>query len=105
MKKRLLSILLLLCMVLTLLPTAVFATNGEGTAENPYQLSNKDDLKQFRDLVNSGSTGICAVLTNDIDLENENWTPIGNTTNNDGTDAYSGIFDGKGHTIWSERNG
>ena len=49
MKKRLPGILLLLCMVLTLLPTAVFAMNGDGTAENPYLLSNKDDLKQFRE--------------------------------------------------------
>ena len=95
MKKRLLSILLLLCMVLTLLPTAVFATNGDGTAENAYLLSNADDLKLFRDLVNSGNTGICAVLVNDIDLNHEEWTPIGP----DRDSAYTGTFDGQGHTI------
>lgn len=95
MKKRLLSTLLLLCMVLTLLPTAVFATNGDGTAENAYLLSNADDLKLFRDLVNSGNTGICAVLTDDIDLNHENWTPIGP----DRDSAYTGTFDGQGHTI------
>ena len=95
MKKRLLSTLLLLCMVLTLLPTAVFATNGDGTAENAYLLSNADDLKLFRDLVNSGNTGICAVLVNDIDLNHENWTPIGP----DRDSAYTGTFDGQGHTI------
>lgn len=95
MKKRLLSILLLLCMVLTLLPTAVFAMNGDGTAENAYLLSNADDLKLFRDLVNSGNTGICAVLTDDIDLNHENWTPIGP----DRDSAYTGTFDGQGHTI------
>lgn len=95
MKKRLLSTLLLLCMVLTLLPTAVFATNGDGTAENAYLLSNADDLKLFRDLVNSGNTGICAVLVNDIDLNHENWTPIGP----DRDSAYTGTFDGQGYTI------
>ena len=81
--------------------TAQWSTGltGEGTAEAPYQLSSKDDLKLFRDMVNSGEYGLCAVLTKNIDLNNENWTPIGNTTYNDGTGAYSGTFDGKGHTI------
>lgn len=81
--------------------TAQWSTGltGEGTAEDPYQLSSKDDLKLFRDMVNSGEYGLCAELTDDIDLSGENWTPIGNTTNNAGTDAYSGTFDGKGHTI------
>ena len=80
--------------------------DGLGTEKFPYQLGTKKELVLFGSIVN-GTAGdhitaqldACAVLMNDIDLENENWTPIGNTTNNNGTDAYSGIFDGKGHTI------
>ena len=83
--------------------TAQWSTGltGEGTAEAPYQLSSKDDLKLFRDMVNSGEYGLCAVLTADIDLNNEEWTPIGNASDYDydNTKAYSGIFDGGGHTI------
>ena len=49
-------------------------------------------------------TKICAVLTADIDLKNEEWTPIGigNGTENNGATIdfpYSGTFDGNGHTI------
>ena len=58
----------------------------------------------FRDIVNGtgGQTqnaGACAELTADIDLENEAWKPIGYASNYDETKAYSGTFDGKGHTI------
>lgn len=43
-------------------------------------------------------TKICAVLTANIDLNNEPWTPIGNyTTTNE--IFYEGTFDGGGHTI------
>lgn len=49
-------------------------------------------------------TKICAVLTANIDLKNEEWTPIGigNGTENNGATIdfpYSGTFDGNGHTI------
>ena len=68
---------------------------GDGTAANPYQIATADDLKAFRDKVNNGSTGACAVLTADITLDkSETWTPIGSTRN-----KYAGTFDGDGHTI------
>lgn len=42
-------------------------------------------------------------LTEDIDLNNQNWTPIGQTTGvmggNDERIAFKGTFDGKNHTI------
>ena len=77
---------------------------GSGTKDDPYQISTAAQLKRFRNIVNGtgGQTpnpGACAELTADIDLENEAWTPIGNTDKIDGTDAYSGTFNGKGHTI------
>ena len=83
--------------------------DGLGTAAYPYQIGTADQLKLFRDIVNgsNGQTqnrGACAVLTANIDLKNEEWTPIGigNGTENNGATIdfpYSGTFDGNGHTI------
>lgn len=73
---------------------------GSGTESDPYQISTADQLKRFRDIVNGagGQTpnrGAWAVLTADIDLNNEAWTPIGPDTGS----AYTGTFDGRGHTV------
>lgn len=73
---------------------------GSGTESAPYQISTADQLKLFRDIVNGagGQTpnrGAWAVLTADIDLNNEAWTPIGP----DRDSAYTGTFDGQGHTV------
>ena len=75
---------------------------GSGTETDPYQISTAAGLKWFRDKVNDAKTEeetkICAVLTANIDLNNEPWTPIGNyTTTNE--IFYEGTFDGGGHTI------
>ena len=73
---------------------------GSGTESDPYQISTAAQLKRFRDIVNgsNGQTpnrGACAVLTADIDLNNEPWTPIGPDTDS----AYTGAFDGQGYTV------
>lgn len=75
---------------------------GSGTETDPYQISTAAGLKWFRDKVNDAKTEeetkICAVLTANIDLKNEEWTPIANyTTTNE--IFYEGTFDGGGHTI------
>ena len=74
--------------------------DGLGTAAYPYQISTADQLKLFRDIVNGagGQTqnrGAYAVLTTNIDLNNEPWTPIGPSESG----SYTGTFDGGGHTI------
>ena len=75
---------------------------GSGTETDPYQISTADGLKWFRDKVNraktSDETKICVVLTANIDLNNEPWTPIGNYTEENKI-YYEGTFDGGGHTI------
>ena len=75
---------------------------GSGTETDPYQISTAAGLKWFRDKVNSAKTSdetkICAVLTEDIDLNNEPWTPIGNYTEVNKI-YYEGTFDGGGYTI------
>ena len=87
----------------------VFGTGhitGSGTEEAPYQIVTAEGLKAFRDIVN-GANGAaqnpaaCAVLTEDIDLNNEKWTPIAYSDHFDENTTlyYSGSFDGRGHTI------
>ena len=71
----------------------------DGTADAPYQIGTAEELAAFRDKVNGSDGGnayltACAVLTADIDLENQAWTPIGSESN-----QYTGTFDGGGHTI------
>lgn len=70
--------------------------SGSGTAASPYKLGTAAQLAWFADTVNSGSRSACAVLTADIDLNGQEWTPIANSGVNNG---YTGTFDGQGHII------
>ena len=76
--------------------TYVTELEGEGTVEKPYLIKNVHELKWFRDQVNSGRTysGKYIQLTDSVDLNNEEWTPIGTSSNN-----FQGIFDGNEKTI------
>ena len=80
-------------------PTATpYVLAGAGTEASPYQVSSAKDLKLARDMINADTDGTSDraayyELTADIDLENEVWTPIGVSK------AFTGSFDGKGHTI------
>ena len=91
-----------------------YQPTGDGTAANPYQISTAAELYWFAQQVNSGETGINAVLTADITINknvldavaNNNttnltqWTPICGKKiwPNDYT-KYTGTFDGQGHSI------
>ncbi len=77
--------------------TAQF-TWGDGSRDNPYRISNAEQLAYFRDRVNSGNSSICAYVVADIDLGNHEWTPIGLTKS-----GYNGIFDGGGWEIKNMR--
>lgn len=85
---------------------------GLGTEESPYLINNIDELKWFRDDVNAGNTydDKYIKLTADIDLNNENWTPIGDTKETtyesdksykptDDAKIFRGVFDGNGYKI------
>lgn len=96
-------VLLILAMTLGLLPGAAWAEGnelaGSGTAGDPYLLADAGDLKAFCDMVNkTGGNELCAKLTTDIDLKNEEWTPFNPASGKVG-EAYAGVFDGAGHTI------
>ena len=106
MKKRMLSLLLVLVMLLGLLPTAALAApaSGSGTEADPYLIATAQELVDFRDEVNGSAkkstSTLCAKLTANIDLGNEAWTPIGKMTNTySDYVAFGGVFDGDGHTI------
>jgi len=71
---------------------------GAGTAESPYLIEDVDDLKLLAQKVNGGEAyaGKHFKLTADIDLENEEWTPIGIF---DREAPFKGTFDGGRHQI------
>lgn len=112
MKKRLLSLLLIITMVVTMLPAipvyAQTAWDGSTKTEpiqtdDVYQISSGAELAWFADYVNTlgaadtGLVDVDAVLTDDIDLGNQPWTPIGLISYV--VDAYAGTFDGQNHTV------
>ena len=81
-------------------------TKGNGSVDNPYEISTAAELAWFRDYVNNESQYASATLTEDIDLsefchaadaatntEELSWDPIGNGR------MYCGMFDGNGKTI------
>ena len=121
MKKRIGSLLLILALCFTLLPTAVMAeesvaawdgsiatafAGGSGTGNDPYQIADGAQLAYLANSVNGGESyaDTYFVLTANIDLGNKDWTPIANSF----SDAllgganyriFAGNFDGKGYTI------
>ena len=83
--------------------TSTEEPSGNGTAADPYQIGNADQLMWFAAKVN-GSTkkstsNLCAKLTSDIDLTGKEWTPIGCYNSYSDCVYYGGTFDGAGHTV------
>lgn len=71
---------------------------GSGTEADAYQISNAADLTALQTQVNENGfsyTGKWFRLTNNIDLNNELWTPIGV----DALHSFGGSLDGGGKTI------
>lgn len=63
------------------------------------RISTEAELKRFAAMVNEGNNfaGKTVHLENDINLNNELWTPIG--VYNDSKTHFKGTFDGQNHTI------
>ena len=99
MKKRIGSLLLILALCFTLLPTAAFA------ADNKTSITTKDELLQFAKAVDNGEyddkTDAVVSLDADLDLTGVAWKPIGSVFDGDGNlqHYFSGKFYGNGHTI------
>ncbi|MBE6738285.1 MAG: hypothetical protein E7566_06510 [Ruminococcaceae bacterium] len=113
MKRRILSLLLALLMVLYLTLVSAFSAFAEEgpvlNADGYYEIRTYDDLCWYRDAVNNGNSDINGILINDIVVNNdvldangnlnsgnfEEWKGIGDIWNG----AFSGIFDGNGKTV------
>lgn len=69
---------------------------GDGTQDNPFQIETAAELAYFAKNVNAGNwyDGEYIVLKNDLDLNNQEWTPIGNARK-----PFKGNFDGNNHTV------
>lgn len=86
--------------------THYFSAMGKSlntTSEHNYrvtsgdtQISNSTQLNSFRQAVNNGDdySGSTVTLTRDVDLNNNEWAPIGNKDR-----SFNGIFDGASHCI------
>ena len=100
MKKKVLSLLLTLCLVMTFVPMAAFA-------EGPDKISitTVDELLKFATAVDNGEydgmADAVVSLDADLDLKDIAWKPIGSVFAADGTlqHYFSGKFYGNGHTI------
>ena len=117
MKKRIGSLLLILALCFTLLPTAAFAEGTsvdkwDGTADTSWYTDHKTDteyhfttaeqLAGLAQLVNDKTASVSfegktIYLDNDLDLSGIQWTPIGN--GNNFVRHFAGTFDGQHHKI------
>ena len=115
MKKKLLSLLLALCLVMALVPMTAFAEEtpsfggGTGTQEDPWLITSQADLIALAEFLNSGNAGTFDTenagvgnchgyyfkQTADIDLTGVSWEPIGYS----GSYYFAGNYDGGGHSI------
>ena len=120
MKKRIGSLLLILALCFTLLPTAAFAEgtsvdNWDGSADtswytsapdaSAYHISTAEQLAGLAQLVNAdpGTTNFAKktfYLDNDIDLSGHEWISIGTVLGGEYPEySFCGVFDGQGHVI------
>ena len=75
--------------------------DGSGTQTDPYQIGSGAELAWLADRVNNASSvaKLYVVLTDDIDLGNQLWTPIGKFGFSSSDRSFSGSFRGNGHTV------
>ena len=100
MKKKVISLLLTLCLVMTFVPMAAFAAGPD-----KISITTVDELLQFAKAVDNGEyddkTDAVVSLDADLDLTGVAWKPIGSVFDGDGNllHYFSGKFYGNGHTI------
>ncbi len=117
MKKRIGSLLLILALCFTLLPTVAFAEetsvdNWDGSADTSWYTDHKTDteyhfttaeqLAGLAQLVNDKTASVSfegktIYLDNDLDLSGSQWTPIGDGSNQGR--FFAGTFNGQHHKI------
>ena len=115
MKKKLLSLLLALCLVMALVPMTAFAEDTmdtwDGTADTSWYDENKtefhlqtaEQLAGMAKLVNDNTANFkdkTVYLDNDLDLGGHEWISIGNGANT-AWGSFQGIFDGQSHVVYN----
>lgn len=95
--KRVISIMLFLCMALSTLSALATGFEGEGTETSPYLIESVLDLKALAESVNGGEAyaGKYFKLTQSLDMTGVEWTPIADGYD----DAFKGVFDGNHHIL------
>ena len=115
MKKKLLSLLLALCLVMALVPMTAFAADTmdtwDGTADTSWYDENKtefhlqtaEQLAGMAKLVNDNTANFkdkTVYLDNDLDLGGHEWISIGDGANTAGG-SFQGVFDGQSHVVYN----
>ena len=117
MKKRIGSLLLILALCFTLLPTAAFAADStdawDGTADiswytdhetdTEYRFTTAEQLAGMAKLINDDMANFkdkTVYLDNDLDLGGHEWISIGDGANTD-RGSFQGVFDGQSHVIYN----
>lgn len=103
-KKKMMSLLLAVCMVLTLMPATALAEETESARSSKTVITTVQELQQFAEAVNRGDydkkTDAVVSLEADLDMTGVAWTPIGCADDKgDVKHFFSGKFYGNGHTI------
>ena len=119
-KKKMMCLLLAVCMALTLMPTTALAEEStvatwDGSADTSwynrheldaeYHIMTAEQLAGLAQLVNAdpGKTNFAGktfYLENDLDLAGHEWISIGTGIGGDCPEyAFCGVFDGQGHVI------
>ena len=120
MKKKLLSLLLALCLVMALVPMTAFAEgtsvdNWDGSTDTSwyvghetdteYHITTAEQLAGLAQLVNAapGTTNFAGktfYLENDLDLSGHEWISIGTVLGGEYPEySFCGVFDGQDHVI------
>ena len=117
MKKRIGSLLLILALCFTLLPTAAFAADStdawDGTADiswytdhetdTEYRFTTAEQLAGMAKLINGDMANFkdkTIYLENDLDLGGHEWISIGDGANTD-VGSFQGVFDGQSHVVYN----
>ena len=115
MKKSIGSLLLILALCFTLLPSAAFAAETmdtwDGTAdtswydenETEFHLKTAKQLAGMAKLINDDTAYFkdkTVYLDNDLDLGGHEWISIGDGANTD-VGSFQGVFDGQSHVVYN----
>ena len=115
MKKKLLSLLLALRLVMALVPMTAFAAgttdSWDGTAdtswydenETEFHLQTAEQLAGMAKLINGDMANFkdkTIYLENDLDLGGHEWISIGDGANTD-VGSFQGVFDGQSHVVYN----